>query len=347
VKPLQVLIRDTAAPILRARGFTRSGGTFRAVDELGVALIALSAGKGGIGTHDLDFFVELGFATHEQLASEGRPEAPERIDITHTYGTWHSRLRDPGLTAMDLNDRWRFDQGDVAMHDLFAKVLAMAADDVLERLRRWPEEPTDSLSRRPVFREPVEWETRSRWQTAEDGRLDLHYSASAPVRKRTGSVGSTEFGFDVLYDELSVMINLDPEALDLLAGGRSLAIWAAALGFHSASGYPTLPLVAPPDAVWLRDAAATAVLEIRPEHDPEARLNLGDLPQPQWGYINQHRWAQIVLVAGEPGTFESLTWHERNRLADAGQVWFATVRSTPDPSLAGSPDGHHSTAISS
>lgn len=79
VKPLAVFVRDVVAPTLRKHGFRRSHGTFRVVTDKGVAVIEVS-GRGGIGRHDLDFDVGVGFTTHEDRAvfRASQESAPRR-----------------------------------------------------------------------------------------------------------------------------------------------------------------------------------------------------------------------------------------------------------------------------
>jgi hypothetical protein len=327
VKPLPTFVRDRVAPILRARGFKRSSGTFRAVGEQGVALIAIS-GRGGIGLHDIDCHVDIGITTHEFLASPRNVSGvtADRITITATYDTWWTRMRDPGLTAMDLNDRWRFDQDDDELADLFITVLEMAADDVLARRDLWPEVPVDSLSKVPTFRVAVPWETRSRWRTDAAGTLDLHYAATSPVRRCLGSVGGTELTFDVIDEEMGVMIGLGPDTGPALTGGQPLPAWAGATGLHSLAGHAAVPVSPSPDGVRIVGDRADAVLVIDAgATHPGARISLGELPTPTWDRVSQFGCAQVVFVAGRSDDLQDLTWRTRMRLADAGRVWWATV----------------------
>lgn len=326
-----MLVRDCVAPTLKSRGFKRSHGSFRFLGDDGVVLVTVS-GRGSIGHHDIDCYVEIGFATHDYLGSPRNRAGvtAEKITITDTYDTWWTRMRDPGLTVMDQNDRWCFNQGDGAMAKLLTTVLEMAADDALTRLHMWPEIPQDSLSQPPAFRAPVEWETRSKWHTDEAGVLDLHYAAGSDVLKRRGFVGTVEFDFDLIHDEAGAMISVGPESLGVMAGQQSFAQWAEGIGLHSLSGHAAVPLSPFPDRLRLRhaDDEAALVIDAGARH-PGAQLLLGEFPMPTWTFVNEHRMAQIVVIGGDDNCLQTLTWRSRHRLAKEGKVWWATVRLEP------------------
>ncbi|NNM46691.1 hypothetical protein [Knoellia koreensis] len=333
MKPLALMVRDIAAPVLRRHGFKRSSGTFRSVSDRGVAVIQIS-GRGAIQTHDLDFHVAIGFTTHDHLASSPTLAGvkADQLQVAIGSSTWHDVVRDPGLTAMDLNQRWSFNRGDSAMERLFVTVLDMAAEDVLHRLECWPEMPQDSLSRPPVFRVPIEQEARSRWRTGSDGRLDLHYAASSPIERRIGIAGPQTFKFGLLHDhhDPAVMIGIDAAALDALANGSSLDEWAPVVGLRSAAGRVPLPLGPTPEGIDVRDAASDSWLVIDPvDGYPEARFSLGELPQPLWTRANAHRFVQVVLIEVDTEGMQALTWQSRIGLAGDGRVWWATVRAEP------------------
>lgn len=151
MKPLQVLVRDVAAPVLRARGYKRSAGTFRHATAEGVAVIQIS-GLGGIGITDLDFHVCIGFTTSaDLLAKADLPNiTPARLIVALGASTWQTRLWDPAIEGSS-GHVWRFNEDNVTAKDTFAAVLDMAAVDVVKRLLLWPDVPQDSLSRPPQY----------------------------------------------------------------------------------------------------------------------------------------------------------------------------------------------------
>lgn len=334
MKPLAVLVRDKAAPVLRAHGYKRSGGTFRAITDNGVAVIQIS-GRRGLGIHDLDFDVAIGFTTHDELAS-----SPGLVGLTagkmqvgFGYSTWMDIVRDPGLTAMDGNESWRFDCGADNMEELFSTVLDMAAGDVLRRLAMWPRVPVDSFSSPPVFRVPVEREVRSRWGTNSTGELDLHYAATSPVDRRGGLSGSTKFSFDLVYDlEYSAaIIGIDGDAVRELAGGETLAHWAELVGFQSAADHATIPIGATPSQMHLDGMNGDGRLVIDSVGTfARAEFAMGQLPDPLLTDANCWGTSQIVLVGAETDQMHALTWRSRLRPAQDGHVWWATVAVADD-----------------
>ncbi|TCJ30752.1 hypothetical protein [Nocardioides jejuensis] len=332
MKPLAVFVRDVVAPTLRKHGFRRSHGTFRVVTDKGVAVIEVS-GRGGIGRHDLDFDVGVGFTTHEDRAvfPSLAGVSAEKVRLAIGYSTWLDCVRDPGLTALDLNAKWRFNLDDAALESLFVAVLDAAATDLLHRLDCWPLVPEDSLSHPPRFAFPVELESRSRWRTGPDGQLDLHYAANSPVQRCHGSIGTESFVVDRLYDveRSGVLIAVDAQALRLLAGGASRAAWAEAIGLKPVPEGPAgavLGVGVMPETLRLEVAGSDATLVIEVAPGRRASLALGALPASLQKMVEGHRFLHVVLVDVDREGLEALTWRSRMRLATAGKVWWAAVR---------------------
>lgn len=246
------------------------------------------------------------------------------------YSTWHESIRDPGLTALDGNAKWRFNLDDAALKSLFVAVLDAAATDLLHRLDCWPLVPEDSLSHPPRFAFPVELESRSRWRTGPDGQLDLHYAASSPVQRCHGTVGREPFAFDRLYDleRPAVVLAVGADALQL-TGSASSGAWADAIGLKPVPAGPAgalLGMDVMPETMTLQVVGSEATLVTQPDAGPAASLALGPLPPPLLTMVEGHRFLHVVLVdVGREG-LEALTWRSRMRLATAGKVWWAAVR---------------------
>jgi len=173
VKPLQAFVRDVVAPVLRAQGFQRSGGTFRHVTSRGVAVVQVS-GRGRIGLTDLDFHIDVGFTLHEDRQDS---ERPEQVIVALGANTWQDRIRDPAIPGA-MGQRWLFNDDNTAARECLAAVLDQAAEDLLCRLGSWPAVPQDSFSRPRAFRRPVDQGERPEYrafvtQIAPGGRFGL------------------------------------------------------------------------------------------------------------------------------------------------------------------------------
>jgi hypothetical protein len=125
VKPLQVLLRDHARPLLRGHGFRGRGGTFRHFAVNGdVAIVSIRSWR--LMEADLEFWVEMGLVTRVMLeyrADCGDEVRPELVGVTDTYDTWSTRMRDPARTVFDGNDLWQFNLDDEASMQRFLATL--------------------------------------------------------------------------------------------------------------------------------------------------------------------------------------------------------------------------------
>jgi hypothetical protein len=348
VKPLQDMIRDTAAPMLKARGFKRSHGTFRKITDDGVAVIAIRSVM-PIHSHDIECNVDTAFMTHAWLASDENRVGmtAERSDIFGLTSHFQAKVRDPGLTVKDMSNHWRFDRSDQRMLELFTTVLEMAADDLLHRLAIWPTVPTDSLSDPPVFRTPVEWETRSKWSTQDDGELDLRYADWSEVHTLHGTVGDATFTFDVIHADPAhadpratlwdlmhtnngPIIGLGPDALDVVTGKQSVTDWARRVHLQPQPYGVRAALTPTPPLIRVQDASTkNATLSIAAADGyPEVRFDLGEMP-PAWIPQHENRYTQVAFVTADNDSLRTLTWRTSCALAAEGRLWGASVPIEP------------------
>lgn len=163
MKPIQVLLRDHAGPLLRDHGFRRSGGTFRQIAANGdVAIVSIRSWR--LMQAELEFWVEMGLVTRVMLdyrTYRGENVRPERLQFTDTYDTWSTRMRDPARTVFDGNDLWQFNLDDEVTMQRFLTTLDASATDLI------------ALTHRPALiealRHPapgVQMQTTSAWSLA-------------------------------------------------------------------------------------------------------------------------------------------------------------------------------------
>ena len=159
MNPLQALVRDVVAPVLRAHGFKRSAGTFRNVTPGGVAVLQVS-GRGGIGLTDLDFHVDAGFTLNHDLRA---PQRPEQVIVAPGASTWQDRIYDPAI-GVPMGQKWLFNDDNSGAKKCFAEVLDQAAEDLMRRLESWPSVPQDSFGPSRRLRRPVDPGQRPEYQ---------------------------------------------------------------------------------------------------------------------------------------------------------------------------------------
>lgn len=161
MKPVQVLLRDHAAPLLKGHGFRRSGGTFRHIAANGdVAIVSIRSWR--LMEAELEFWVEMGLVTRVMLeyrAHLGEEVRPERVGFTDTYGTWSMRMRDPARTVLDGNDLWQLDLDDEGSMQRFLATLDSSVAELI------------ALTQRPVLIETLRHpapgvQTGSTWSLA-------------------------------------------------------------------------------------------------------------------------------------------------------------------------------------
>ena len=151
MKPLQVFVRDTLAPVLRRRGFTRSAGTFRLMTASGVAVIEVS-GRGGIRLTDLDFSITAGFAIADDIPPDSRAE---QVRLGIGMATWMRSVYDPAV-GIPMGSRWAFGVDNDPAVACVTETLDQAAVDVVRRLRTWPDAEADSFSDPRVISRPID-----------------------------------------------------------------------------------------------------------------------------------------------------------------------------------------------
>lgn len=138
VKPVQILLRDHAGPLLRGHGFRRSGGTFRHIASNGdVAIVSIRSWR--LMQTELEFFVEYGLVPRAWLdyrASLGEDVRPELVQFTDTYDTWSARMRDPARMALEGNDLWQFNLHDEAAMRRFLTTLDSSATELIALTQR-------------------------------------------------------------------------------------------------------------------------------------------------------------------------------------------------------------------
>lgn len=138
MKPMQVLLRDHAGPLLKDHGFRRSGGTFRRIAANGdVAIVSIRSWR--LMEAELEFWVEMGLVTRVMLeyrAHLGEEVRPELVGFTDTYGTWSTRMRDPSRTVLDGNDLWRFDLDDAGSMQRFLATLDSSVAELIGLTQR-------------------------------------------------------------------------------------------------------------------------------------------------------------------------------------------------------------------
>lgn len=121
-KPLDGFVGEVAAPLLRERGYTRSGRAFwrDAGPPDGVAFLGFQEYR--LGRHDLEFFVNMSVtfrAWRQWVYGDDDMDHPNEAD-----GLWHhARLAVPGKSWMQRLHEWEFDVDDDAAVELFRSTL--------------------------------------------------------------------------------------------------------------------------------------------------------------------------------------------------------------------------------
>ena len=138
MKPIEVLLRDRAAPLLKGHGFRRSGGTFRHNTAKGdVAVVSIRSWR--LMEAELEFWVEMGLVTRVMLeyrAALGEEVRPELVGFTDTFGTWSTRMRDPAKTVLEGNDLWQFDLDDEGSVQRFLATLDSSVAELIALTER-------------------------------------------------------------------------------------------------------------------------------------------------------------------------------------------------------------------
>ena len=144
MKPLDGFVGEVAAPLLRERGYKRSGRSFwlDAGSRHGVAFLGFQEFR--LGRHDLEFFVNMSVtfpAWRQWVYGDDDMAEPNEAD-----GLWHNaRLAVPGKSWMQELHLWELDVADSAAVELFHSTLAVALDrleyltvrsNMIEALRR-------------------------------------------------------------------------------------------------------------------------------------------------------------------------------------------------------------------
>jgi len=130
VNPIDQVVRDVAAPVLKAAGYRRAGRNFRSVGSRGdVAIVHFGSNR--LGWHDAEIIVDLAVAVQPHLdrfALQGTAVEPGREDVA--YGFWRDRLWGPPKPD-DTDDvpsqHWGLDLEDDEAARRFAAALQEAA----------------------------------------------------------------------------------------------------------------------------------------------------------------------------------------------------------------------------
>ena len=128
VKPLDQVVRDRIAPVLKGAGFKKEGRLFILENE-GGDRAAVEVRQYRLGRHDAEFFIDLDIQPrvwHNFMAHRG---------IKTHGGIWSDRLRVPGRpVGRIMSDQWSFDLDDEEAGRQLSETMAAALPGLLHLL---------------------------------------------------------------------------------------------------------------------------------------------------------------------------------------------------------------------
>lgn len=134
MRPLDQVVRDRIAPVLREAGFKRRGRWFRRENDRGdAACVYVRAFR--LGVHDAEFFV------NRYVLPKIWWDFTSRDGSGGAFGLWSDRLMVPGMepprarnSSVNLPDHWSFDLSDQPAGHLLSDTLAGSLPEFLALL---------------------------------------------------------------------------------------------------------------------------------------------------------------------------------------------------------------------
>ncbi|WP_426562463.1 hypothetical protein ACPPVT_17450 [Angustibacter sp. McL0619] len=131
MKPLDQVVRDRVAPVLKDAGFKRKGRAFWLASPSGdYAVVAVSAFK--LAVHDAEFFVDFAVTPKAYLDFVNRNGDAQGAP----GGLWTDRLQVPGKQTIAMRDHWSFDLDDDATGEQLTTLLRQVVPSLIRLLDR-------------------------------------------------------------------------------------------------------------------------------------------------------------------------------------------------------------------